>query len=155
MVDIYLLSFYLLATYQPFASSQYLYKYKLIQYFLLEVADRRRSRSGSQDLTNDDITNTLLNEDNIEETLVINNPRTVTPDEAKSKTDDKIVDEIPVETKTEPLDGSETGVTALPFSTSSLLVTDQKTKLYLKPPMSPELLIAIAVRNLDPDKAAG
>ena len=32
---------------------------------------------------------------------------------------------------------------------------DCKTKVYLKPPMSPELMIAIAVRNLDPQKVVG
>ena len=39
-------------------------------------------------------------------------------------------------------------------STSTLAVepvnNDVKTKVYLKPPMSGQLLIAIAVRNLDP-----
>ena len=79
-----------------------------------------------------------------------------------------------VETKLEPLEFSSEislGVESLPSSSSSsqdLLsstitpattfistMEDTKTKLYLKPPMSPELMIAIAVRNLDPGKVVG
>ena len=40
-------------------------------------------------------------------------------------------------------------------TTTSTTMEDTKTKLYLKPPMSPELMIAIAVRNLDPGKVVG
>ena len=44
--------------------------------------------------------------------------------------------------------------TSTSISTSTT-TEDTKTKLYLKPPMSPELMIAIAVRNLDPGKVVG
>ena len=69
----------------------------------------------------------------------------------------------------EPLEFSSEislGVESLPSSSSSsqdllsststaTTLEDTKTKLYLKPPMSPELMIAIAVRNLDPGKVVG
>ena len=66
-----------------------------------------------------------------------------------------------MDAKTEPVEfNSEIslGVESLPSTSSSsqdLLSVDSKTKVYLKPPMSPELMIAIAVRNLDPQKVAG
>ena len=79
-----------------------------------------------------------------------------------------------VETKLEPLEFSSEislGLESLPSSssssqdllssststsvTTSTTTEDTKTKLYLKPPMSPELMIAIAVRNLDPGKVVG
>ena len=81
-----------------------------------------------------------------------------------------------VETKLEPLEFSSEislGLESLPSSSSSsqdllssststyttvttfITTEDTKTKLYLKPPMSPELMIAIAVRNLDPGKVVG
>ena len=65
-----------------------------------------------------------------------------------------------VETKTEPVDfNSEIslGLESIPTTSSSSqdIPPDSKTKVYLKPPMSPELMIAIAVRNLDPQKVVG
>ena len=143
---------------------------KISNVFIVEVAERRRSRSGSQpkvDSTEDDENNIVKpSEMNFVENILIENPRTE-PDEEKKKATDALVDEIPIETKTEPLDSSdmafygpgdghsaseaaEDGVA----STSTLAVepvnNDVKTKVYLKPPMSGQLLIAIAVRNLDP-----
>ena len=66
-----------------------------------------------------------------------------------------------VEAKTEPVDfNSEIslGLESIPSTSSSsqdILPLESKTKVYLKPPMSPELMIAIAVRNLDPQKVVG
>ena len=86
---------------------------------------------------------------------------------------------LPVESKTEPEDFTSEislGMESLPSTSAAstdLLsvpevrgqrseVTDllsvpevSKTKIYLKPPVSPELMIAIAVRNLDPQKVVG
>ena len=97
----------------------------------------------------------------------------------KSKSSEPLADCTTVETKLEPLDVSETvdpgqessemildnglssgdpqpsdaadtlTLTTLPPEPQTV---DNKTKVYLKPPMSPELMIAIAVRNLDPNK---
>ena len=98
--------------------------------------------------------------------LLVHSPRTVAHTEDGPSTADL------VETKLEPLEFSSEislGLESLPSSSSSsqdllssststsVITTteDTKTKLYLKPPMSPELMIAIAVRNLDPGKVVG
>merc|ERR1719458_2146914 len=53
----------------------------------------------------------------------------------------------------QPSDAADTmTLTTLPPEPQTV---DNKTKVYLKPPMSPELMIAIAVRNLDPNKEVG
>ena len=150
---------------------------KISNAFVVEVAERRRSRSGSQpkvDSTEDDENNIVKpSEMNSVDNILIENPRTE-PDEVENEVDqekkkatDALVDEIPIETKTEPLDSSDMafygpgdGHSASEAaedgaaSTSTLAVepvnNDVKTKVYLKPPMSGQLLIAIAVRNLDP-----
>ena len=145
---------------------------KISNAFVVEVAERRRSRSGSQpkvDSTEDDENNIVKpSEMNSVENILIENPRTE-PDEEKKKATDALVDEISIETKTEPLDSSDMAFYgpgdghsaseaaedgAASTSTSTLAVepvnNDVKTKVYLKPPMSGQLLIAIAVRNLDP-----
>ena len=150
---------------------------KISNAFVAEVAERRRSRSGSQpkvDSTEDDENNIVKpSEMNSVDNILIENPRTE-PDEAendvdqeKKKATDALVDEIPIETKTEPLDSSDMAfygpgdghsaseaVEDGAASTSTLALepvnNDVKTKVYLKPPMSGQLLIAIAVRNLDP-----
>ena len=70
---------------------------------------------------------------------------------------------LPVESKTEPEDFTSEislGMESLPSTSSAstdLLSVPEvsKTKIYLKPPVSPELMIAIAVRNLDPQKVVG
>ena len=70
---------------------------------------------------------------------------------------------LPVESKTEPEDFTSEislGMESLPSTSSAstdLLSVPEvsKTKVYLKPPVSPELMIAIAVRNLDPQKVVG
>merc|ERR1711936_1422564 len=81
---------------------------------------------------------------------------------------------LPVESKTEPEDFTSEvslGMESLPSTSSAstdLLsvpevrgqrseVTDLLSvpEVYLKPPVSPELMIAIAVRNLDPQKVVG
>ena len=70
---------------------------------------------------------------------------------------------LPVESKTEPEDFTSEvslGIESLPSTSSAstdLLSVPEvsKTKIYLKPPVSPELMIAIAVRNLDPQKVVG
>ena len=145
---------------------------KISNAFVVEVAERRRSRSGSQpkvDSTEDDENNIVKpSEMNSVENILIENPRTE-PDEEKKKATDALVDEISIETKTEPLDSSdmafygpgdghsaseaaEDGAASTSTSTLALepVNNDVKTKVYLKPPMSGQLLIAIAVRNLDP-----
>ena len=136
------------------------------------MAERRRSRSGSQPKVDDlleesspiDTEDSHIEEqhktdDNNLGQILIQSPRTVSKnDEAPSV--GNFVEDIPIETKTEPLDNCD-DVGPGPSSSSSvppLTLTpsiDNKTKLYLKPPMSPELMIAIAVRNLDPDKEVG
>ena len=97
----------------------------------------------------------------------------------KSKSSETLADGTTVETKLEPLDVSEpvdpgqgssemildnglsSGDPQSSDAADTLTLTtlppqpqtvDNKTKVYLKPPMSPELMIAIAVRNLDPNK---
>ena len=97
----------------------------------------------------------------------------------KSKSSETLADCTTVETKLEPLDVSEpvdpgqgssemimdnglsSGDPQSSDAADTLTLTtlppqphtvDNKTKVYLKPPMSPELMIAIAVRNLDPNK---
>ena len=97
----------------------------------------------------------------------------------KSKSSETLADCTTVETKLEPLDVTDTvdsgqgssemildnGLSSEDLRPSDAADTlplttlppepqnvDNKTKVYLKPPMSPELMIAIAVRNLDPNK---
>ena len=60
-----------------------------------------------------------------------------------------------VDAKTEPVEFNLESLPSISSSSQDLLSVDTKTKVYLKPPMSPELMIAIAVRNLDPQKVAG
>ena len=139
-------------------------------FYIVEVAERRRSRSGSQPKVDDHLEESCTTdtenvpaigqetEENTIGQILIKSPRTVGKnDEAPSVSN--FVDDIPIETKTEPLDNCDLGpgpstsstVTPIPILAS----IDNKTKVYLKPPMSPELMIAIAVRNLDPDKEVG
>ena len=97
----------------------------------------------------------------------------------KSKSSETPASGTTVETKLEPLDVSDTvcpgqgssdmvdnglssptplgdpasdAADTLAMTTLPPQSVDNKTKVYLKPPMSPELMIAIAVRNLDPNK---
>ena len=53
---------------------------------------------------------------------------------------------------TPPGDPASDAADTLAMTTLPPQTVDNKTKVYLKPPMSPELMIAIAVRNLDPNK---
>ena len=112
------------------------------------------------------------------ENLLIEYPRTESVDDTSNTDLEKIkssdiVEGTAIETKLEPLDVSEK-VDPVPGTSESMTVVglssqappgapaseptlppqtvDNKTKVYLKPPMSPELMIAIAVRNLDPNK---
>ena len=56
---------------------------------------------------------------------------------------------------TPPVDPASDAADTLTMTTLPPQSVDNKTKVYLKPPMSPELMIAIAVRNLDPGKVVG
>ena len=148
-----------------------------------EVAERRRSRSGSQPQLEHDEN---MNPEDPVENLLIEDPRTELEDETsdvnieKSKPPETLAGGTTIETKLEPLDVSETvnsgqgssekmadtglsspilrgdpssdAVDVLTLTTLPPQAVDNKTKVYLKPPMSPELMIAIAVRNLDPNK---
>ena len=150
-----------------------------------EVAERRRSRSGSQPRLKDDENMNSADPDPVDN-LLIEDPRSEPEAELlntnveKSKSSETLADCTTVETKLEPLDVSEpvdpclgssemildnglsSGGDPLPSDAADTptLTTlppqpqtvDNKTKVYLKPPMSPELMIAIAVRNLDPNK---
>ena len=113
-----------------------------------EAGERRRSRSGSSpkppEAPQEEGEEIKASEE--KEEAELNSLNTVDQAEASL-----------VETKLEPVEfNSEIslGVEVLP-SCSSSSTEDTKTKLYLKPPMSPELMIAIAVRNLDPGKVVG
>ena len=148
-----------------------------------EVAERRRSRSGSQPQLEHDEN---MNPEDPVENLLIEDPRTELEDETsdvnieKSKSSETLAGGTTIETKLEPLDVSETvnpgqgssekmmdnglsspilpgdpasdAADTLTLTTLPPQAADNKTKVYLKPPMSPELMIAIAVRNLDPNK---
>ena len=150
-----------------------------------EVAERRRSRSGSQPLLEDDENMNPENCDPVDN-LLIEDPRTEFEDDTsintnveKSKSSATPDSGTTIETKLEPLDVSETvspgqgssdmvdnglssptppgdpasdAADTLAMTTLPPQSVDNKTKVYLKPPMSPELMIAIAVRNLDPNK---
>ena len=149
------------------------------------MAERRRSRSGSQPLLEDDENMNPENCDPVDN-LLIEDPRTELEDDTsintnveKSKLSETPAGGTTVETKLEPLDVSETvspgqgssdmvdnglssptppgdpasdAADTLAMTTLPPQTVDNKTKVYLKPPMSPELMIAIAVRNLDPNK---
>ena len=155
-----------------------------------EVAERRRSRSGSQpsldvSLLEEDENMNTTDRDPVDgvDNLLIEDPRTELEGDSTSnvvKSKPSETEGTTVETKLEPLDVSETvdfgqgssemivdnGLSSpippgAPSSDAADIPTlttvppqplDNKTKVYLKPPMSPELMIAIAVRNLDPNK---
>ena len=148
------------------------------------MAERRRSRSGSQPLLKDDENMNSTDPDPVDN-LLIEDPRTEPEEDLsksnveKSKSSETLADCTTVETKLEPLDVTDTvdsgqgssemildnglssedprpsdAADTLPLTTlpPEPQNVDNKTKVYLKPPMSPELMIAIAVRNLDPNK---
>ena len=140
-----------------------------INTIILENAERRRSQS-EQDQERETAAETItsvadegegdengLGDDGVDN-LLVEDPRAVTTSsESVESTNSTTV----IETKKDPLENTDTSEPH-PAETAPILPdpqstepVDKKTKVYLKPPMSPELMIAIAVRNLDPTKNVG